>query len=432
MVMMPQQEAPSIPARALLHRLHVNLEPPSWSTYLPAQWTGGVLEGHLRDKCGYVGGPGESFGDVGVLGQSGSSLYSPSSQATFPPLSPLKQHGAGSPMIPTSPASGHQPPPWTSAAASAGHAAPGAPCSPPRRGAAGAAHISSVAGHVWKLAKEADGCRQVQAVLENCDYEEQVRLAWELKGHVWEALRCPHANHVVQKCIVLLRPEASQFILDELLSRRGNAAVAQAAKHRFGCRIVERLLEKCTTSQVRPMVDSIIADAVSLATHPYGNYVVQHVVEYGVTDQQCRLSEVLADHVCALCPDTYAGAVITKALSNVPTEARLLISRAILATPGLLASMARTRHGLGAARILVQLVGDLPEERAAASRELEADPWVGGGGGGGCAGGGNTAGGGGGGSRYGRYAPAWSEDLQLSPGRPLRYPQSRHLRGAGA
>lgn len=32
----------------------------------------------------------------------------------------------------------------------------------------------------------------------------------EIRGHVWEGLRCPHANHVLQKCVLISRPEAQR------------------------------------------------------------------------------------------------------------------------------------------------------------------------------------------------------------------------------
>merc|ERR1719145_46714 len=59
-----------------------------------------------------------------------------------------------------------------------------------------------VEGNVWRLSRDAPGCRIVQDALDNatCDAD-RVALASEIRSHVWEALRCPHANFVLQKFI---------------------------------------------------------------------------------------------------------------------------------------------------------------------------------------------------------------------------------------
>merc|ERR1719343_1869951 len=115
--------------------------------------------------------------------------------------------------------------------------------------------ISPLSGRVWSLARDAQGCREVQNALEAARTEEErLAIAMELQSHVWDAMRCPHANYVLQKSIALLKPLSSQFIIDEIV-RKGARAVAQAAKHKYGCRIIQRLLEHCKTAQVRDLAD---------------------------------------------------------------------------------------------------------------------------------------------------------------------------------
>jgi hypothetical protein len=57
-------------------------------------------------------------------------------------------------------------------------------------------------------------------------------------GHVREAIESPHANFVLQKLIETMPPSFTSFVLDEI---RGH--VDWAARHRFGCRVVARLVE---------------------------------------------------------------------------------------------------------------------------------------------------------------------------------------------
>ena len=58
--------------------------------------------------------------------------------------------------------------------------------------------------------QDAKGCRDVQrAIEEAADDVTRSRLVTELAGHVLDAMRCPHANHVLQKCITCSRPGKS-------------------------------------------------------------------------------------------------------------------------------------------------------------------------------------------------------------------------------
>mmetsp|Transcript_33274 Transcript_33274/g.72620 ORF Transcript_33274/g.72620 Transcript_33274/m.72620 type:complete len:377 (+) Transcript_33274:85-1215(+) len=230
---------------------------------------------------------------------------------------------------------------------------------------------SAMIGNVWKYARDPQGCRFVQQVLEEASNEgERAAIAAELKGHVWEALRCPHGNFVVQKIITTMPAQASQYIIDELM-RKGPGAGSQAAKHRFGCRIIERLLEKSTQEQVHDLVEDIIAESIVLSTHPYGNYVMQHVLEHGSLEQRGSITKLLADNASAVGKDGYACAVAAKALSHSQDKDKQMLALAMYDVPGLLESMARTRHGHIATKLVYQELPD--QQRDALRRELTAD-----------------------------------------------------------
>merc|ERR1719329_1781251 len=127
---------------------------------------------------------------------------------------------------------------------------------------------SVLRGRVWRLARHSQGCRDVQRALEEADEDGANRIADELRGHVWHAVECCNANHVLQKCIVCA-PGAPEFIIAELLAW-GPDGSKYLAKHRFGCRVFERLL-----------VDQVLQDVVGLCTHQFANYVMQHLFEFG-------------------------------------------------------------------------------------------------------------------------------------------------------
>jgi hypothetical protein len=170
---------------------------------------------------------------------------------------------------------------------------------------------------------------------------ERLALALELQGCVWEALRCPHANHVLQKCISNMPSQCSQFILDELL--RGN--VARAAQHKYGCRIVQRLLEHLALEQAEDLREALLEDVPGLSVHPYGNYVMQHLLEHGSAEHRQRVVQDLCRDVAELGTSPCGAAVIAAALAHGSPEGHLSLARALVEAPGLLELMSSTRHG---------------------------------------------------------------------------------------
>merc|ERR1719215_1111840 len=164
----------------------------------------------------------------------------------------------------------------------------------------------ALVGQVWVLSQDLVGCRQVQEALDAApSHEAREVLAEELHGHVLKAMRCPHANHVLQKCIALLRPDALQFIVDELLARDG--LVVQAAKHRYACRIVQHMLSKCPSSQMAELVEVLMRDAVVLACHSIGHYSVQRILDAGTEEQRYRLIRTVERNVRSIGQSSQGG-----------------------------------------------------------------------------------------------------------------------------
>jgi len=234
-----------------------------------------------------------------------------------------------------------------------------------------------VEGRVWSLARDQEGCRRVQAALEAATSDsERVAIAAELQGHVWAAAQCRNANHVLQKCVMTMRPEVIQFIIDEL-SQRGPASTCKVARNQFGCRVLQRLLEHCSPSQVRGLVEDLLTDADRLSTHIYGNYVMRHVLEFGHKDQRARFAAFALERVSKLGSDQRGGcAVLGQALVQCSTEDSAQIARAILGQPGLLPAIAASRHGRVVAEFLVQSSAE-PEFSQVRSQLLEASQVLG-------------------------------------------------------
>jgi len=229
----------------------------------------------------------------------------------------------------------------------------------------------TVPGNVWRLSRDPQGCRLVQGALEDASSDSALtNLASELRGHIREATRCRHANHVVQKCITTLRPQAMKFIVEEIMER-GPGTICQIARHEFGCRILQRLLEYCQPEQVKGLVGHLLAEAIALSKHVYGNYVMQHVLEHGSPDHRHRLTMILKENAQDLAFENSAQAVMVKALCHGTPEDQIQLARALICN-AVLVVMSKSRHGSTAVKLVLNIVDgvDLDEATRQLSQEV--------------------------------------------------------------
>jgi pumilio RNA-binding family len=227
-----------------------------------------------------------------------------------------------------------------------------------------------VVGRVWRLSQELQGCRKIQLAFDDAESDaERLQLAEEMKGHAWVAARHPHANHVLQKMIVSMKPDALQFVVDAICPKN---RVVQAARHKYGCRVLQRLFEHCRPDQMAPIMEVLVANVKDLSKDAFGNYVIQHLIEHGAPSYQRAIMESLASNVRRLGTNPNGAAVITKALTCCELEEdQVLLAKAIVAEDGLLTWMARTRHGSPAVKSVLDVLEG--SDREAACKQLSED-----------------------------------------------------------
>jgi len=59
--------------------------------------------------------------------------------------------------------------------------------------------------------------------------------------------------------------------------------------HPYGCRVIQRILEHCTVSQVSGILEELHQQTEHLVHDQYGNYVIQHVLEHGQPDDKSKI-----------------------------------------------------------------------------------------------------------------------------------------------
>lgn len=225
-------------------------------------------------------------------------------------------------------------------------------------------------GHVFQFALHAHGCRIVQRVLELVDEDTQKALTQEIKGHVNEALESPHANHVLQRAVTLLRPAAVRFVLTELSQSIRPAALA---RHPYGCRVLERLIEHFPPPWLEALVREVLEDAHALCRHAYGNFVMQHLLEHGGPQTRKAIVAVLESDIAEISTHQIACSVLDKALSYADPQDQCRLAQQVLDCHGLVVAMASQRNGFAATQRLLRVAQGPLLEAAHAQLAAGAD-----------------------------------------------------------
>jgi len=163
-----------------------------------------------------------------------------------------------------------------------------------------------------RLSLHQHGCYVVQAALEVMTLEDaQQGILSELHGQVGQLVESPYGNHVIQKVVLTLPPYSLGFVVQECVPR-----TAELAKHNFGCRLLQRLIERypLNTEPMEAMVSVLSNHFSELVTDSFGNYVLQHVLEYGRPQDRLALIEKLRPGVGTYAVHRCATNLVEKAL----------------------------------------------------------------------------------------------------------------------
>jgi len=232
--------------------------------------------------------------------------------------------------------------------------------------------VARLRGSVWHLAMDAQGCRIVQSALQAASRQDAAALAAELQGHIREAIASPHANYVVQKVVEALPVAAAGFVAGEL-----DGMGAAVARHRYGCRVMCRLLEHCSgDGRTAALVEEVLEEAHDLSRHSYAHHVVESVLEHGDALQRRRVAIALRGDLLRGSRNRHASYVIEKALTHCAEEDQRALMQELLASPSAFAALAQCqfggyvvravlrRHATALQVVLEQLQQDVQELRA--------------------------------------------------------------------
>eukprot|EP00547_Thalassionema_nitzschioides_P001271 CAMPEP_0194217010 /NCGR_PEP_ID=MMETSP0156-20130528/20144_1 /TAXON_ID=33649 /ORGANISM="Thalassionema nitzschioides, Strain L26-B" /LENGTH=944 /DNA_ID=CAMNT_0038945919 /DNA_START=131 /DNA_END=2965 /DNA_ORIENTATION=+ len=195
-------------------------------------------------------------------------------------------------------------------------------------------------GEMLQLSLQMYGCRVVQKALETLNEDDLPKLLIEFHHNVLSCIHDQNGNHVIQKCIEVMSNKAKQaysvhdgerakffgeqidFIINDVLEN-----VTPLSCHPYGCRVLQRILEHCVEPKKVRALDEISKSHKVLLDDQYGNYVIQHVLQYGRhEDRESVMHIVIANGLLQLSKQKFASNVVEKLLKyGTPNQRNILV-----------------------------------------------------------------------------------------------------------
>jgi hypothetical protein len=178
--------------------------------------------------------------------------------------------------------------------------------------------INTGAPALATIALNQHGTRALQKMIEFVHTPSQIdTIIQALSPRVVELVQDLNGNHVVQKCLTRLGAERSQFIYDAV----GNYCVI-VGTHRHGCCVLQRCIDHAQGFQRAQLIARITHCAFDLVQDPFGNYVVQYILDLDEAAFTKPLCESFFGRVPALSKQKFSSNVIEKCLRTADMDTK--------------------------------------------------------------------------------------------------------------
>lgn len=181
--------------------------------------------------------------------------------------------------------------------------------------------IESVANDLVGISLNMHGTRAVQKMVDflaSPRQPKQIRtLIYALSMNVVALIKDLNGNHVIQKCLNKLVPEDNQFIYNAIA-----ANLIEVATHRHGCCVLQRSIDHASPSQRLQLVTEIIFNSLYLVQDPFGNYVIQYILDLNDARFSEPLIRTFIGNVCSLSVQKFSSNVVEKCIRVADPEIR--------------------------------------------------------------------------------------------------------------
>ncbi|KAL9606417.1 MAG: hypothetical protein Q9179_000437 [Wetmoreana sp. 5 TL-2023] len=182
--------------------------------------------------------------------------------------------------------------------------------------------INNATPQMVKIALNQHGTRALQKMIEFISSHEQIQtIIGALRDRVVELIQDLNGNHVIQKCLNRLSADDAQFIFDAV----GLHCVV-VGTHRHGCCVLQRCIDHASGHQKAQLIAQITSNAFALVQDPFGNYVLQYIVDLQEAAFTNPLCYSFQGNIPLLSKQKFSSNVIEKCLRGAePAVSRMMI-----------------------------------------------------------------------------------------------------------
>lgn len=131
-----------------------------------------------------------------------------------------------------------------------------------------------------------------------------------LKANAISLIKHNKANYLIQYCLDNLPQKHNQWIYDAVVE-----SIEEVSRDRVGCVIVKRCIDHANEEQKARLGEGVTNKALALVQDPFGNYVVQHILDkFSTEEQSLRLIRNLLGSITDLCTQKFSSNVVEKCL----------------------------------------------------------------------------------------------------------------------
>lgn len=214
--------------------------------------------------------------------------------------------------------------------------------------------VSNILGSALRMSLEPFGCRVIQSALDVAGMAEKEAIAAELQNNVRLVTTSPHANFVIQKVIEVLPVSSTTFVAEELLD-----IAADVAQHRFGCRVLSRLVEHhlcgdTASPATNALIDELLLETDLVIRHNFARHVLELVLEHGSEAHKHSIAETIQANVFYYAKNRCASYVLEKALGLCSGQDVGIIVSALFADPKQFLALALHECGMHVVRAAIR------------------------------------------------------------------------------
>jgi hypothetical protein len=195
----------------------------------------------------------------------------------------------------------------------------------------------SLQPHIADLAQDLHGTRAVQKIVEQAAARGYVKELMEgfPAGLMQKLSGSVTGFHVVVKLLDALPAKECEEVLQELCGT--SLMVKSLGCDQWGCCVLKKCIDRAEGPMRQKILDCIVETCVDLVQDPYGNYVVQHIIVNGKSNQPSpavgRIIDAMKGNVFEFSLQKFSSNVLEKCLVNSSDKDRLKVLNEIL-NPG--------------------------------------------------------------------------------------------------